>query len=244
MLENRAVIDEFVDRDSVKGSFEFLCEDLDHDEMALAIDVVVQSRAQFVIDAVLSELVARKRALLTQRTTIEDEARELTSQVNEINRVMGFSHTDEREGLDQRAKDRSKWFDSKIKEPQFMRDIEENEPSFVLWFQLAGIHRKPVLTPWVHDHYDELREKYGKHVGNFERATNCLARASVETWTSDGVGEVIISDEDSIEVGIVIDNPYQFINRALCITNFGLKSAVALMCIADMQRAERQARQH
>lgn len=123
----------------------------------------------------------------------------------------------------------------------------ENEPPFILWFDRDKSFSYPYwLRSWIERNQPVLKAQYGDGVRAMNRAANCLARGLntvIDRWTKKGaVSETIVDPEDETRTGLVINDPMKFFDEALAITNFGVKSAIATLCIADMQRLEMKSR--
>lgn len=237
--EHREKLDDFVNPEKLQGDFSWLVT-ISDEEMTIAAEAIAHDRAQFVVNAVAAELNQRRDDLCEIRSLLGSRLNLIDADLSLIDASLTNPNHKERELLRKRIE----WFEYKGKRGRFINSLVDEEP-FVLWLKPTSKDQTPGLIDWVTEYKAEIIDRYGIHASNFTRAAKNLPKAGhPEDWVyrmEDGAAEIIKSDSPaSGEIGLRIDDPRKFIKAAFDLPGFGVHSAVALLCIADMQRQQKE----
>lgn len=203
-----------------------------------AIRGIQTERAQLVVDTLAQELADRKQRLLgakeeliVQLAGVETELAEFDANVNSATTLVNYLEIVP-------TVLRSEFLAATEKLPPFTLEIPTRE----------GYPGQLSLVDWVKDRTDKLKDLYGDSSQvSFTRAANVLLR----NWWSPVVlntlrDRSVISEHEPIEqdgqvIGqrLIVNSPAAFLRGASGLTNMGQKSALALVCIADVQALER-----
>ncbi len=185
-------------------------------------------RAQFVVDSIAEQLAARRSLLLYEAEEIQT-----------------FLDTHTLPSSEPEASDRPT-LQTRIEQLQ-VKSVEEamrhinKEPPFVLWFESNEYGL--TLHKWIDRNRHLLIQTFGRQTSAFTRAASALSRALHDpSQLGHEIADGKISGVRRVgpDTGIVIGRPSAFFERAQSYTNYGAKSMIATLCIADLQRTERE----
>lgn len=234
----------YVDRQNIAGSFDN--SRLSPEEVDAAAGAIQVTRAQFVVDSIAVELDQRREVLLMDREEAVRQLARIDAQLAQFdpNAVPPVQKGDAL--LDSGPERYRKLLGANMNQRDLYKALE-NEPPFMLWLSkkliFSELSPPYSLKEWIHLHMGDIKEIYGDKSMVFTRAANSLSwylRHNTKALQEEGLISSITTDEAGNE-RLVIDNPNEFMKRALCATNFGVKSAIATLAIADMQRQEHTA---
>jgi hypothetical protein len=233
--EKLGKFEQFIDIEAIRQP---LSEVLPADEVDIVVRAIQKDHAQFVVDAIVSELNQRVSDLYARRNDLKAEVAHTDKIISLIESTLGMPESKSRVILSSRADlfRINGWTDE-------WDDCLRKEPPFVLWLEPVRhseyLHH-PTLWSWVRSHSDEIKQKFGSYSTAFTRAARCLERVPLDEWGEGrGISGIINHENEQINyIGIVVGDTRKFIGEALDISQFGYKSAAAVLCIADMQREE------
>lgn len=201
-----------------------------------AVDLMLEServaRMQFVADSIAGELAVRRSMFLVEATAIQ---------------AILDTHPTPRpyppKGLERPS------IETRLQQFEYVQNYEDaldlagREPAFTLWFE--PYEHGFTLLNWVERSRSMVASTCGRHASMISRSARTLTYGyGLPHYFRDLIRRGVISNvlPDGELTGLVVANPVAFFEDAEGITNFGAKSVVATLCIADMQRGEREAR--
>ncbi len=229
-MRNPEIFDQFVNVGNI--GYNLLENGIDSNEAEVAALAIQKTRAQWVVDQALLELTSRSADLLDRKQILSTELKSIDQELGIIK-----ASQNQRNRVQPKIEGHHSWFEYDGKYSAFYDSLKEEAPC-ILWLERLDPHSGFTLIPWHMAHREEIQQRYGKHAGNFERASDLLARLRVAEWGSDrGVAGLIESPDNPSIAALKVDDTEKFISAALCIDGLGLKTAAAILCIADMQKA-------
>lgn len=244
-MAETTIIREYVDRDAISESF--AGSGLSPEEVDTAAQAIQLSRAQIVVDSIAEELARRHGLLLSERAETAQHLADIDMQLVEFGSNAASSEPEGNTLFEHGPERYRKFFDANMNQSDLQKALE-SEPPFTLWVSenqySAESSNDYSLRGWLCMHMRDIKVIYGDKSITFTRAVNSLTlylRHNFKLLQEEGLISRIITDHAGNK-GLVIDSPIGFMMMALeYATNFGAKSAVATLAIADMQRQEHAA---
>lgn len=247
------LIESYVDRDAVLPNF--ATTGFEAVETEVAVEAIVTSRAQFVVDAVTAELRVRGEQLHARRAGLQGELSLVDEEIEIVNLALGTQSANsgktpgdlsEAEAWVMREEHDGLWRDfAKIDdEDQFINAISKH-PQLYLRLDRSG---KVTPFDWnymgrrrlvVTTRFPEARHTVTKAYGLLSRHSPLTVMADESTQDQWGIVQEQSADPGSKLAGSVkIEDPARFFVEAFKIAGFGISCAKAVLAVAYIQAEE------
>ena len=245
----------FVDPDVISEDLGFDPTSLTPDQDTAVLSVM-QSRAQFVVNGIAAELRTREHDILekiVEKTVaihgLKEEVEKLQETLVEL-RGTSVRFGDSVPDPEERTVHRERQFEQIARNRRYetaLRLAKDESPFTLVLSERQG---QRSLSAWVENFGYAIDEGYESKYNvraSATRAANCLDRIQIGTPTQLDwlAGRAAVAGYEVHASGTLVhvQDPVSFFGFMKDIPNFGPQSAIAVLCIADMQREQGLAEQ-
>ena len=211
-----------------------------------AIEAIEADWRNTVNNALIENIQSKRNGYVYLLTKKEKELEELNRQTAALKEEI--SENDDRIAMIDVAlgarepKEEPTIFDELSDWESIDRRFKSEELPHIIWLKKNKFNDNANLIDWVRDNGEQIAQKYGqKRKGIFGRAGLLMSTHKLHKWGSIYGVETLESPGDNQEIGVVVRNYNRFVDALLGTNQLGVKSVIAIFCIAEMQREEREA---